>query len=171
MSFISVIRERTSSAPAVPQDGVKASFVARTLFLAVILLAFVGGMLFTDSGVTARVIAGAGGDWANLLRAMAGLKLLFAGAAGAAVLWRLGAPISAMRWCGYALAAGAAFAGPGLIWGLAHIGLGALLLHGGLIASALLIWRDPAAHAMLSESVAIRARRRDQGATKRITKT
>jgi hypothetical protein len=171
LSFISVIRERTSSAPAVPQDRVKASFVARTLFLAVVLLAFVGGMLFTDSGVTVRVIAGAGGDWANLLRAMAGLKLLFACAAGAAVLCRLGAPISAMRWCGYALAAGAAFAGPGLIWGLAHIGLGALLLHGGLIASALLIWRDPAAHAMLSESVAIRARRRDQGATKRITKT
>ena len=87
---------------------------------------------------------------------MAALKLLFAGAAAAAVLWRLGAPISATRWAGYALAAAAAWAGPGLIWGLAHIALGALLLHGGLIATAVLVWRDPATRARLSEIVARR---------------
>jgi hypothetical protein len=47
-------------------------------------------------------------------------------------------------------------AGPGLVWGLAHIVLGSLLLHGGLIAMALLIWRDPAAIARLSEIIARR---------------
>jgi len=45
---------------------------------------------------------------------------------------------------------------PGLIWGLAHILLGAVLLHGGLIAMAVLIWRDPTTRARLSEIVARR---------------
>jgi hypothetical protein len=130
--------------------------MAKTLLVAVVGLAFAGGMLATASTDTARLIAGAGGDWARLLRAMAALKMLFAGAASAAVLWRLGAPISVMRWSGYALAAAATWAGPGLIWGLAHIGLGAALLHGGLIATAILLWRDPATRARLSELVASR---------------
>jgi hypothetical protein len=128
--------------------------------IAVIAIASAGGMLLTDGGATARAIASAGGDWANLLRAMAVLKLLFAGAATAALLWRLGAPISATRWGGYALAASAAWAGPGLIWGLAHILLGALLTHGGLIAMAVLFWRDPATPARLSEMIAAAVRHR-----------
>jgi len=130
--------------------------VARTLLMAVIVLAFAGGLLATDSARTARLIAGGGGDWANLLRAMAALKMLFAGAASAAVLWRLGAPISATRWSGYALGLAAAWAGPGLIWGLAHLLVGTVLLHGGLIATAVLVWRDPAIRARLSDMVACR---------------
>jgi hypothetical protein len=130
--------------------------VAKTLLLVVIALASTGGMYATDSATTARVIASAGGDWANLLRTMAVLKVLFATAATAAVLWRLGAPISPTRWGCYAVAAIPAWAGPGLIWGLAHIALGALLLHGGLIATAIFVWRDPATRARLSEIIARR---------------
>jgi len=130
--------------------------VARTLLVAVIALAVAGGLLATPGTETARLIASDGGAWANLLRAVAALKMLFAGAAAAAVLWRLGAPITAPRWSGYALAAAATWTGPGLIWGLAHIALGALLLHGGLIATALLLWRDPATRARLSEMIARR---------------
>ncbi len=156
MSSITLTRAQTQSARSLSRVGFATPFIARTLLLAVIALAFAGGLLVTDSGVTARMIAGAGGDWANLLRAMAALKLLFAGAGAAAVLWRLGAPISATRWSGYALAAAAAWAGPGLIWGLAHIVLGALLLHGGLIATAVLVWWDPATRARLSEVIARR---------------
>jgi hypothetical protein len=89
---------------------------------------------------------------------MAALKMLFAGAASAAVLWRLGAPMSLMRWSGYALAAAAAWAGPGLIWGLAHVVMGAALLHGGLIAMAALLWRDPATRTHLAGMVARRRR-------------
>ncbi len=147
MSFVAVTR-------ATSRERVAGPLVARTLLLAVILLASAGGMLATDSAATARSIASAGGDWANLLRAMAALKLLFAGAAAVVVLWRLSAPISATRWGGYALAAGAAWAGPGLIWGLAHIALGALLLHGGLIATAILLLRDPATGARLAQITA-----------------
>ena len=48
-------------------------------------------------------------------------------------------------------------AGPVLIWDMVHIRLGALLLHGGLLATALLLWRDPAVGARL---VALVTRRR-----------
>jgi hypothetical protein len=140
--------------------GIVAPVVARTLLVAVIALAFAGGLLATPSADTTRLIASDGGAWASLLRAMAALKLLFAAAASAAVLWRLGAPISALGWTGYALAAAATWAGPGLIWGLAHIPLGAALLHGGLIATALLLWRDPTTRVRLSDVVALRRRGR-----------
>jgi len=113
-------------------------------------------MYATDSATTAHAVSSAGGDWANLLRAMAVLKLLFAGTATAAVMWRRGAPISATRWVCYALTVGVAWIGPGLICGLAHITLGALLLHGGLIATAIFVWRDPATRARLSEIIARR---------------
>jgi hypothetical protein len=164
LSFLAVIRARSQSARSPSRAGFDTPLVAKTLLLAVIALACAGGMLATDSAATAQAIASAGADWANLLRAMAALKLLFAGAATAAVLWRLGAPVSAPRWGAYALAAAAAWAGPGLIWGLAHIVLGALLLHGGLIAMAALVWRDPATRAGLSEII---ARRRAASRTRR----
>jgi len=156
VSSLEVIHAPTRSARSASRDGFETAFIARTLLLAVIAMAAAGGMLVTDSATTARLIAGAGGDWANLLRAMAALKLVFAGVATAAVLWRLGAPVSAPRWGAYALAVAAAWAGPGLIWGLAHILLGTVLLHGGLIAAAVLVWRDPATRTRLSEIIARR---------------
>ena len=156
MSFLAVVHAQAQPAASSSRDGFVKPVIAKTLLLVVIALAAAGGIYATDSATTARVIAGAGGDWANLLRAMAALKLLFVGAASAAVMWRLGAPISATRWVCYALAAGVAWTGPGLIWGLAHIALGALLLHGGLFAMAILVWRDPATRARLSEIIARR---------------
>ena len=49
-------------------------------------------------------------------------------------------------------------AGPGLIWGMVHLRLGALLLHGGLIALVVLLWRDGATSQRLAELVAARRR-------------
>lgn len=46
-------------------------------------------------------------------------------------------------------------AGPGLIWGLAHIGLGALLLHAGLAATLILLWCDPQVGTRLATLVAM----------------
>ena len=83
MSSLEVIHAPTRSARSASRDGFETAFIARTLLLAVIAMAAAGGMLVTDSATTARLIAGAGGDWANLLRAMAALKLLFAAAATA----------------------------------------------------------------------------------------
>jgi len=156
MSLIADIRAQTLLARAPSRDGFAAPVIARALLLAVIAAATAGGLLVTGGATTAQMIADAGVDWANLLRAMAAVKLLFAGAASAAVLWRLGAPVSATLWSGYAMAAAAMWAGPGLIWGLAHIPLGAFLLHAGLIATAVLVWRDPATRARLSEIIARR---------------
>jgi hypothetical protein len=164
LSYLAAIPTQAEMAQSPSRDGFVAPLVARTLLIAVIGLAFAGGMLATDGAHTARLIAGEGGAWANLLRAMAGIKVLAAGVASAAILWRLSAPISATRWGAYALATAAAWAGPGLIWGLAHILLGAVLLHAGLIATAVLVWRDPAIRTRLSEIVA--RRRVDYGGAK-----
>ncbi len=156
MNYRAVVHAPTRPPRSRLRDGFQTPFIARTLLLTVIALAAGGGILLTDSAVTAQAVTSAGADWANLLRAMAALKLLFAGAATAAVLWRFGAPISAERWSAYALAAAVTWAGPGLIWGLAHIGLGTLLLHSGLIATAVLVWRDPATSERLSGIIARR---------------
>jgi len=160
LAYLAAIHTQARSARSPSREGVASPLIARTLLVAVIGVAFAGGLIATPSTDTATLIASDGGAWANLLRAMAALKMLFAAAASAAVLWRLGAPISPRRWSGYALAAAATWAGPGLIWGLAQIPLGAALLHGGLIATVVLLWRDPATRARLSEVVALRRRGR-----------
>jgi hypothetical protein len=96
---------------------------------------------------------------ARLLRAMAAIKMLLAACAGAAVWWRLGVPARAGWLAGYAAAASALAAGPVLIWSLTHIGLGALLLHGGLLANILLLWRDPVTGARLEQAITARRAR------------
>jgi hypothetical protein len=47
-------------------------------------------------------------------------------------------------------------AGPGLIWQMAYVRTGALLLHAGLFAALILLWRDPAMGARLGAMVAAR---------------
>ncbi|MBV9118053.1 MAG: hypothetical protein JOY63_11905 [Acetobacteraceae bacterium] len=139
------------SAPAYLWPG-----AARALLLLAIAGALAAGAFTTDAATTSHIAAQEGGDWTRLLRGMALLKAAMAAGATAAVLWRLGGAVSAPWWAAYALACAAMWAGPGLIWGLAHIGLGALLLHGGLAATIVLVWRDPAVAARLAELVARR---------------
>ncbi len=127
---------------------------------AVLAAAFLAGAalatLATQAAEAAHATQAAGPELTRLLRAMAGLKLMFAAAALAAAWWRLAAPASTARLAGYATAAAAMAAGPVLIWNMAHVPLGALLLHGGLLATALLLWRDPAVSARLSAIIAER---------------
>ena len=132
---------------------------ATTFFCAAILAAALAGALSTPPAQTARAVAMAGPDWANLLRAMAGLKTVMAGGAVAGVLWRLRAPATIGCVVGYAAAGASMLAGPGLVWGLAHIALGALLLHAGLAATVVLLWRDPVVAARLAGLVAARRAR------------
>ncbi len=64
------------------------------------------------------------------------------------------------RWhAGYAAAAACLAAGPALIWNLTAIGAGALLLHGGLVALAVLLWRDPVTAICLEQAIARRRAR------------
>ncbi|WP_428394952.1 hypothetical protein [Lichenicoccus sp.] len=129
---------------------------------ALLLLAVAAGLA---AGTIAAISAPAtvDADMAHLLRAMALLKAAIAVVVTGAVLWRFGAPVGPIRLAGYALACAAMAAGPGLIWGMVHLGAGALLLHGGLLAAIVLFWRDPEIAARLAAMItarraAIRAR-------------
>ncbi len=124
--------------------------LARGLLALVVAASFAGGLLATGSEASASAIALAGADLTHLLRAMALLKSLMAAAMVAAVMWRLGSPVTRAWWAAYALACAATAAGPSLIWQMAYIGAGALTLHIGLLAALILLWRDPAVGARLA---------------------
>ncbi len=112
--------------------------------------------LATPAELAAQAAQAAGPELTRLLRAMAALKLVFALGLLSATYWRLATPAASWRLASYVAAGAAMAAGPVLIWQLAHIRLGALLLHGGLLACALLLWRDPAVGTRLGAIVARR---------------
>jgi hypothetical protein len=114
---------------------------AQVLLVAVAGAALAAGLAF-NSG-SEHAVAQAGPDLTRLLRAMAAMKAMMAVGAIAVVLWRLQSPVLAGRFSLYAAATAGMAAGPGLIWTMAHVASGAFLLHAGLIASVLLLWRDP----------------------------
>lgn len=131
----------------------------------VLLLALAAGGaagLLAGHADSASAAAAAGQDLTRLLRAMAALKLLFVAAATAAILWRLRAPVGPTWLAAYAITAAAMAAGPGLVWTMTHVGLGATLLHLGVLGSLVLLWRDPAASQLLAASVTRRRARQLQ---------
>jgi hypothetical protein len=128
----------------------------RLTLIASIAAAIALAAVMTPPAEAARAVQAAGPELTRLLRAMAGLKLLFAAAALSATYWRLATPAPTWRLAAYTTAGAATAAGPVLIWQMAHIPLGAFLLHAGLLASALLLWRDPAVTARLNTLIAQR---------------
>jgi hypothetical protein len=131
---------------------------ARIGLVLVVVAGIAAGLLATGDAGRAHAVAAAGPELTRLLRAMAAIKSVLSAAAVAAVLWRLGAAVRLPWFAGYAAAAAAMAAGPGLIWDMAHVGAGALVLHGGLLMTIVLLWRDPVMAARLSEAVAARRR-------------
>lgn len=131
----------------------------RTALLLLTLAAAALGFLATDPAATAAAMRGAGPDLARVLRGMAMLKVGFAGLALAAVLWRFTRPVPTGWATAYGAAAAAMAAGPGLVWQLAHLITGSILLHAGLLATIVLLWRDPVLSAQLSLAVAAKRRR------------
>ncbi len=114
----------------------------------------------TDAPAASRAVADAGVELTRLLRFMAVIKGAMALAAVGALFWRLGSEVSLGRFVAYGACCTAMVAGPGLIWDMAHVGLGALLLHGGLIAVIILLWRDPAVPVRLQAALAARRAQR-----------
>jgi hypothetical protein len=110
----------------------------------ILAAAIAGGVMGTGAHASAQAVAKAGPELTRLLRAMAVIKMLIAIPVTAAIFWRLGAAITLPWFAAYALAGASMAAAPGMIWSMAHVGLGAMLLHGGLLASLLLFWRDKA---------------------------
>jgi len=129
---------------------------ARAVLLVILAVCAATGLVSADSPASSLAVSHAGGDLTRLLRFMAVLKAGMAVAAGAAVFWRLGAAVTLPWLAAYAVAGGAMAAGPGVIWAMAHVGLGALLLHGGLFATILLLWRDPATASRMASILARR---------------
>ncbi len=134
----------------------RAPGMARAVLCGLLVVAAAVGAGVTGAHETGRAVARAGTDWATLLRAMAALKTLMALAAAACVVWRLAVPANPAWLAAYSLAGMAMMAGPGLVWGLAHVGLGALLLHAGLATTLLLLWRDKQVGTRLAALVARR---------------
>jgi hypothetical protein len=118
--------------------------------------AVAAGFLVTGHEASARAVNEAGEDLTRLLRGMAMLKALLAAFAMGAAWWRLRVASSSAWVAGYVVACGAMAAGPGLIWGMEYVRAGALLLHGGLLATVVLLWRDPAVVARLKSVLATR---------------
>jgi len=131
--------------------------LARALLVSVVVAFAVAAALATDAATASQATAQAGADLTRLMRAMAAIKALMAACAAAAVLWRLGTPVRLLTCAAYAGACGAMAAGPSLIWAMVHPGLGALLLHGGLFTTVVLLWRDPAIGVRLNEMIVRRA--------------
>ena len=137
-------------------QGFGSPTVARVLLVLLIAAAATAGFLAVGAEAASLAASRAGVDLTRLLRGMAVLKSLMAAGATAAVLWRLGTPVKPLWLAAYAVSCGAMWAGPGLIWNMAYIRTGALLLHGGLLACVVLIWRDPAVAARLAAMVSAR---------------
>lgn len=129
---------------------------ARALVLMAVGFGLAAGYLASDTGISSRLTLAAGAQLTLLLRSMAVLKAFMATGLVGGVLWRLGSGVTAAWLSAYAVAAAAMGAGVCMIWLLARLGLGAALLHGGLLASILLFWRDPVVGARLSKLVAER---------------
>ena len=129
--------------PAIPRLPV------RVLLLAALLGGGVLGYAVTGAADSTHAIAGAGAELTRLLRAMAVIKLALVAGAVWLVDWRLRFPARPALAAGYVASLAAMAAGPGLIWAMAHVAAGAVLMHGGLAALLVLLWRDPGSPAML----------------------
>jgi hypothetical protein len=147
----------TTTTPVVSTHGtVFTPVIRRAGMLTLVIAALIAGFLATGTEAANLAIAHDGADLTRVLRFMAAIKGLIAIAGAAAVLWRLGAAISLPWFAAYAITCAAMAAGPGLIWSMSHVALGALLLHGGLFATLILLWRDPAVGARLADMVAVK---------------
>ena len=114
----------------------------RGALVVAVLLSAALAYLATPAADAAHAVAAAGPELTRLLRLMALVKLAMAAAALGLVGWRLGHPARpALAWA-YVAGCTLMAAGPGLIWTMAHVALGAALLHGGLLLLILLGWAD-----------------------------
>ncbi len=154
MPAIAVARSQLSTRPAA---------IARPLLLIVIAAAVAAAFMLTGHDQAERAVAEAGGDLTRLLRAMAAIKMVVAVAVTAGILWRLGSAATPPWLIAYALACAAMAAGPVLIWQMAYVGSGTLLLHGGLLSALVLLWRDPVVGSRLLAAIAARRQAIDRG--------
>ena len=120
----------------------------RLMLAGAVLLGAAVGFAMAQAPATAQAAADAGAELTRLLRAMAVLKMALIAGAVWLVDWRLRFPLALRLAAGYVTTAGIMAAGPGLIWGMDHVVLGAVLLHGAAAVLLVLFLRDPGSPAM-----------------------
>jgi hypothetical protein len=142
-------------------DTANPNVVTRSQYLLVsaIIVAGICGFLLTPPPLAAAAVMQAGPELTTLMRGMALLKSFLALAALMAVMWRLRGPISAPWLISYVMACAAMAAGPAVIWNMAYVRCGAVLLHGGLAACIVLLWRDWGMALRLDQAIAARRAR------------
>ena len=114
-----------------------------------VLLGAAVGLFATPDAAANQAVMHAGAELTRLLRMMALLKLALVAGAVWLVDWRLRFPAGPARGAAYLAGVAVMATGPGLIWSMAHVVLGAALLHGSLLALAVLFLRDEGSPAML----------------------
>lgn len=130
----------------------------RGAFLLLALAGLAAGFVLTGQAASAEAAKLAGEDLTRLLRGMAAIKVAIILPAIAAILWRLGTYASSALFAAYTASAVAMTLSIGLIWHMAHVGPGALLMHAGLIGTLVLLFRDKAVGQRLSSALKARAR-------------
>ncbi len=124
-------------------------FARRGVVVAAAVFGSALGFALTDSPDAADAINAAGADLTRLLRAMAVIKVIFVALALAALGWRLQEPLSWPKLLAYSGATLLMTTGVGLVWHIAEVGLGAALLHAGLLATTVMLWFDKGAARLL----------------------
>jgi hypothetical protein len=120
----------------------------RLALVAAVTLGAVAGFAATSAPAAFQAVGDAGAELTRLLRAMAVIKVVLAAGVVWLIDWRLRFPINPRLAAGYIAGAAVMATGPGLIWDMAHVALGAMLLHGAGAVLLLLFWRDPGSPAM-----------------------
>ena len=102
-------------------------------------------------------------ELATLLRFMAVVKAAMALGAAALLGWRFGRPMRPAAGLAYIAGTSSMAAGAGLIWQLGHVGTGALLVHGGLLALIGVAWMDRAGWDQAASAISVSMRSRRSG--------
>jgi len=132
----------TTRAGAAPRRHTLSPMALRAMLFGGVLIAGALGYISTNGEAASRAAIGAGEELTRLLRMMTLLKVALGAGALALVSVRFRFPISRPLAFSYVAAGTVMAAGPGVMWNMAHIGLGALLLHGGLASLFALAWID-----------------------------
>jgi len=120
----------------------------RLALLAAVMVGAAMGFAVTSAPAASQAVSDAGAELTRLLRAMALIKVVLAAGVVWLIAWRLRFPVNPLLAAGYIAGAAVMAIGPGLIWDMAHVALGALLLHGAGALLLVLFWRDPGSPAM-----------------------
>lgn len=116
----------------------------RVVLYVAVAAAVAAGFVAAHDPAPARAAEAAGAELTCLLRFMALTKAAFAAGALCLADWCLRRPATPALSAAYAAMCALMVAGPGLIWSVAHVALGAVLFHAGLALLLALAWLDHA---------------------------